>query len=218
MRKLLPMLLPAMLLATPLADAGEQPPAGARTVSTAPAMQPQAGGTRDPKTYFTDADLLTQDGEKVRFYSDMLKGKVVVVNMMYARCADACPLITKQLTQVRNELGEQFGSKVYFISLTTDPERDTPQALKKFAQKQDADVAGWTFLTGSKTNVNQILKRMGALADNVESHATVLYILDVDRKRMRRMLPNLPPKAIAEAARLIASADEATAGKRAQVN
>ena len=169
---------------------------------------PAATGTRDPKAYFTDADLVTQDGRSVKFYSDMLKGKVAVVNVMYTTCTDACPLITKQLNQVRDDLGSLFGNKVFFVSITSDPARDTPQALKKFAQKQSADVAGWDFLTGSKKNVDLILKRMGALSENIEGHATLLYILDVDHKRMRKMLPNLPPKAIAEAARLIASTDK----------
>ncbi len=174
-------------------------------VSSAP---PAVSGTRDPKAYFTDADLVTQDGRKVKFYSDMLKGKVAVINVMYASCTDACPLITKQLAAVRDELGPLFGNKVFFVSLSSDPARDTPQALKKFAQKQKADVAGWTFLTGSKNDIDVILNRMRVWSENVEEHATVLYILDVDRKRMRKMLPNLPPKAIAEAARIIASNDK----------
>ena len=170
--------------------------------------QPAATGTRDPSVYFTDSDLLTQDGQKVKFYSDMLKGKTAVVNVMYTSCTEGCPLITKQLTQVRDDLGKLFGDKIFFVSISSDPVRDTPQALKKFAKKQDADVAGWTFLTGSKKNVDLVLKRLGALSESVEAHATVLYIMDVDSKRMRKLLPNLPPKAIAEAARIIAAGNK----------
>jgi protein SCO1 len=192
------------------------PPAVVNAAPAAAGTPSATSGTRDPKAYFTDADLVTQDGRKVKFYSDMLKGKVAVVNVMYASCTDACPLITKQLAAVRDELGPLFGKKVFFVSLSSDPARDTPQALKKFAQKQNADMAGWTFLTGSKNDIDVILNRMRVWSENVEEHATVLYILDVDRKRMRKMLPNLPPKAIAEAARIIASNEktpEKTAGK-----
>ena len=188
-------------------------PRATLTPDTEASVPKAAAGTRDPRAYFTDAELVTQDGRKIKFYSDVLKDRVVVVNVMYTNCKDACPLITRQLAEVRDDLGDLFGKKVYFVSITSDPVRDTPRAIKKFAQEQNVDGAGWTFLTGSKQNVDGILKRLGALSENVEAHATVLYILDVDNKRMRKMLPNLPPKAIAEAARIIAAAGKrSTAG------
>jgi protein SCO1/2 len=199
------------VLAAPVAFAHNEPRASAKPDAEVPIPKAAAVGTRDPKAYFTDSDLLTQDGRKIRFYSDMLKDRVVVANVMYANCKDACPLITKQLTEVKDELGELFGKKVFFVSITSDPTRDTPRAMKRYAQEQHADVAGWTFLTGSKSNVEVVLKRLGALSENFEEHATTLYILDVDNKRMRKMLPNLPPKAIAEAARNIATAEKRAA-------
>jgi protein SCO1/2 len=201
-------LLLAALATTLLASTGfaHTEHAAGKPAAAASAVRPPAGaGTRDPRVYFTDADLATQDGKKVRFYSDMLKGKTVVLNVTYTNCTEACPLITQQMVQVRDELGKAFGKQVFFVTLTSDPVRDTPQALKTFARKQGADVAGWSFLTGRKNDVDLILKRLGAFSENVEEHATVLYIMDVDAKRMRRMLPNLPPKAIAEAARIIAT-------------
>lgn len=180
--------------------------AGASANAQSGAPSPKAvQGTRDPRAYFTDTALLTQDGRTIRFYSEMLKDRVVVVNMMYTSCTEACPLITKRLNEVRKDLGELFGRKVFFVSISSDPERDTPRAMKEFAKGQGADVPGWTFLTGNKREVDAILKRFGALSENVESHATTLYILDVDRKRMRKMMPNLPAKAIAEAARIVAA-------------
>lgn len=183
----------------------------ARPGSAAPAPRASTG-TRDPRAYFTDTELVTQDGRKVRFYSDVLKDRVAVVNVIYTNCKDACPLITRQLVQVRDELSDLFGRKVFFVSITSDPHRDTPAAMKRFARKHNADVAGWTFLTGSEESVRRILKRLGALPADIEDHITALYILDVDNKRMRRMLPNLPPRAIAEAARIIAGAEKRAAG------
>jgi protein SCO1/2 len=206
MRKNLLLAALATTLLAPTAFAHTDHAAGKKPAAADSAVvAPAPSGTRDPRAYFTDAGLMNQDGKKVRFYSDMLKGRTVVLNVVYTSCTDACPLITKQLLQVREELGSAFGKQVSFVTLTSDPERDTPQALKKFAQKQGADVPGWSFLTGRKEDVNLILKRLGVLSENVEEHATVLYIMDVDAKRMRKMLPNLPPKAIAEAARIIAT-------------
>jgi cytochrome oxidase Cu insertion factor (SCO1/SenC/PrrC family) len=202
-------LLRAALATTFLASCAvlAHPGHGAETGTAAEgAVPPAATGTRDPRAYFTDADLTNQDGRRLRFYSDALKGRTVVLNVTYTNCTEACPLITKQLLQVREELGAAFGRQVSFVTLTSDPGRDTPQALKAFAQKQGADMAGWSFLTGRKNEIDLILKRLGVYSENVEEHSTVLFIMDVDGKRMRRMLPNLPPKAIAEAARLIAGA------------
>jgi protein SCO1 len=203
---LLATLATTLLVPTVFAHTGS---AAGQPAAAASAVRPSAGmatGTRDPRAYFTDAGLINQDGRKLRFYSDVLKGRTVVLNVTYTNCTEACPLITQQMVQVRNELGDAFGKKVSFVTLTSDPARDTPQALKAFAQKQSADLAGWSFLTGAKSDVDVILKRLGVFSENVEEHATVLYIMDVDAKRMRRMLPNLPPKAIAEAARIIAAA------------
>ena len=215
MRQLLVLIGTVCVLAAPVAIAHSESHTNAKAEAAVPATQAAAAGTRDPRAYFTDADLLTQDGRKIRFYSDMLKDRVVVANVMYANCKDACPLITKQMVDVKDELGDLFGKKVFFVSITSDPARDTPRAMKRYAQEQRADVAGWTFLTGSKSNVEAVLKRLGALSENFEEHSTTLYILDVDNKRMRRMLPNLPPKAIAEAARIIATADKRPAAAAA---
>ena len=198
-------------LLAPVALAHKDTVATAKADTEAPVAQAAAAGTRDPRAYFTDADLVTQDGRKIKFYSDMLKDRVAVVNVMYANCKDACPLITRQMVEVKDELGDLFGKKVFFVSITSDPARYTPQAMKRYAKEQRADVAGWTFLTGSKSNVDAMLKRFGAVSENFEEHSTMLYILDVDNKRMRKMLPNVPPKAIAEAARIIATAEKRAA-------
>jgi protein SCO1/2 len=205
MRKILLLAALAMTLPAPAAFAHSGHAAGKPAAADASAQPLPTTGTRDPRVYFTDADLTTQDGKKLKFYSDALKGKTVVLNVTYTNCTEACPLITQQMLQVREDLGQAFGKQVHFVTLTSDPDRDTPQALKAFARKQNADLPGWSFLTGRKDDVDLILKRLGAYNEDPEGHATVLYIMDVDAKRMRRMLPNLPPKAIAEAARQIAS-------------
>ena len=168
---------------------------------------PMAKPKRDPQAYFTDSELVTQDGKRVRFYSDVLKGRTVVINTIYTDCKDACPVITAQLLQVRAKLADSFGRDVFFVTISSDPERDSPQALKKYAQKQSADVPGWLYLTGRKSDIDLILKRLGQWSANVESHSTHLIAWSFVTDRGRKMLPSLPPEMIAAQIALLTSDD-----------
>jgi cytochrome oxidase Cu insertion factor (SCO1/SenC/PrrC family) len=192
-------------------------PCGAAAHDAGPVMQREpiapatgaaaAAGTRDARTYFTETALLTHDGRAVRFYSDVLAGRTVLINVIYTNCRDACPLITQKLNEVRALVGERFGRDVYFVTLTSDPERDSPAALRAFAQKQSADVAGWTFLTGERRNVEHILKKLGQFSQTVESHSTLLIAGNVAAKRWSKIRPDAPPPAIAERLRMLADAE-----------
>lgn len=180
----------------------------------------QTTATRDAATYFTNLELLTQEGRKVRFYADVLEGRTVMINVIYTTCKDACPLITQQLNEVRRRL-PGFGKEIHFVTLTSDPQRDTPQALKQFAQKQSADVEGWTFLTGRKENIDHILKKLGQFSPEVEAHSTLLIAGNVPAKRWSKIRPDAPAAAIAERLSVLAGgsgvvvpAAEATAPAR----
>jgi protein SCO1 len=163
------------------------------------------GGTRDAATYFTNTELLTHDGRKVRFHDDVLAGKTVLINVIYTHCQDACPVITQQLNEVRKRLPE-FGRQVHFVTLSSDPARDTPQALKQFARKQGVDVDGWTFLTGRKENIDHILKKLGQFSANIEGHSTLLIAGNVPAKRWSKIRADAPPQAIAARLALLADA------------
>lgn len=194
-------LLGALLGATSaVAHTEKSKPAGAaKEPATQAVAAPDAkGGTRDAQTYFTDLELQTQDGRKVRFYSDMLQGHTVLLNVIYTNCGDACPLITQQLNDVRRRLPELFGKQIHFITLSSDPKRDSPAAMKQFAQKQNADVEGWHFLTGSKANLDHILKKLGMYSEQPEGHSTQLIAGNVSAKRWTKIRPDAPPAAIAE--------------------
>lgn len=170
-----------------------------------PLAQPaDARGRPDARAYFTDTALLTQDGRRVQFYSDVLKDRVVLLNVVYTQCQDACPLITRKLKEVRDALGEPLARRVHFISISSDPERDSPQALKAFAAKNDADDPNWTFLTGAKPDVDFVLGRLGQLSRSVEEHSTLLIAGDVGAKRWSKIRPDAPPAAIAERLKLLA--------------
>lgn len=170
------------------------------------ALQPVDPGTRthDARAYFTDTDLLTQDGRHVHFYSDLLAGRVVLLNVVYTNCKDACPLITRKLKEVRETLGEELAGKVDFISISSDPERDTPQSMKAFAEKNEVVDPNWTFLTGDKHKVDLVLARLGQLGQTVEGHSTLLIAGDVAAKRWNKIRPDAPPAAIAERLKLLA--------------
>lgn len=175
-----------------------------REAAAAPASaEVKAEGTHDARTYFTDTELLDQNAQRVRFYSDVLKDRIVLINVVYTSCKDACPLITRQLTEVRDRLGERFGKDVFFVSLSSDAERDTPAALKAFAAKQQADGPGWIFLTGKKADMDKVLARLGQLGETAEGHSTLLIAGDVAAKRWSKIRPNAPTAAIAERLKML---------------
>lgn len=177
--------------------------AGARNEPAVAAIAPV--GTRDARSYFTDTELLDQDGRRLRFYTDVLADKVVLINVIYTHCEDACPLITRKLTEVRARLGERFAKDVWLISISNDPERDSPQALKKFAQAQGIDEEHWVFLTGAKPDVDKVLGRLGQMSRSVEEHSTLLIVGNVARKRWSKIRPDAPVSAIAERLQVLVS-------------
>ena len=125
--------------------------------------------------YFTDVELTNQDGKKVHFYSDVLKGKTVVVNAFFTTCTSVCPPINRNMEKIQEALGDRVGRDVFLVSLTVDPETDTPARLKEYSQKFHAG-AGWTFLTGKKENLDWALYKLGQYIEKKDDHTTVLII------------------------------------------
>ncbi|MFJ3451643.1 SCO family protein [Pseudomonas sichuanensis] len=178
----------------------------------APAPQPQpapqamtsGGGTRDAQAWFTDTVLKDQNGRELRFYSDVLKDKVVMLNVIFTHCNDACPLITRKLREVREAMGPELAGQVTFVSVSSDPLNDTPQVLKAFAEKQGVDGPNWLFLTGDKASVDLVLGRLGQFLPSPEQHSTQLIAGDVAGKRWSKIRPDAPPAAIAQRMQLLA--------------
>src|SRR3954470_4971947 len=119
--------------------------------------------------YFPNVTLTTQHGEKVRFYDDLIKGKIVAVNLIYTTCKYACPLETARLAQVQKLLGARMGRDVFFYSITIDPEHDTPQVLERYARTFDAG-PGWLFLTGKQEDIDLISRKTGLYSKHDLSH------------------------------------------------
>ena len=103
--------------------------------------------------------LTTQDGKRLSLKD--LGGKVVAITFIYTGCVDTCPLLTAKMSGLQPHFGSNFGSKVFFISITVDPERDTPAVLKRYAEAHGANTAGWAFLTGSSAEIRQVAKGYG---------------------------------------------------------
>jgi protein SCO1/2 len=109
---------------------------------------------------FPNVELITQDGKKVRFYDDLIKGKVVAIELMYTTCKYNCPLETARMVQLQKLMGDRMGKEVFFYSITIEPEIDTPQVLKAYTEKYHIG-PGWTFLTGKVADIKLISKKLG---------------------------------------------------------
>ena len=139
-------------------------------------QKPEAARDASPaQKYFTDVELVNQDGERLRFYSDVLKGKTVVINAFFTTCKSVCPPMSRNMEKVQEALGERVGRDVFLVSISVDPLTDTPARLKEYAQKFHAR-KGWTFLTGKKENVDWALYKVGQYVASKDDHTTIWII------------------------------------------
>jgi len=157
------------------------------------------------RDYFTNLELVNQDGETVRFFDDVLRDKVVVISFIFTNCQGACPLVTHKLTLVRDRMEGMLGKSLQFVSLSLDPARDTPAALKAFAQKHHADHDGWVFLTGNPAHLDSIIKRLGQYTEDLESHTTMLLAGNVRDAHWMKIMPYEEPPGIADKLDLLLS-------------
>lgn len=167
------------------AQAGGQAPGQNSTPQAKPAAPPaphdHSHMTKTTKEasaaekYFTDVELINQDGKKVRFYSDVLKGKTVIVNAFFTSCTSVCPPMNRNMEKIQEALGERVGRDVFLVSMTVDPEVDTPTRLKEYAQKFHAG-KGWIFLTGKKENLDWALYKLGQYVETKDDHKTIFII------------------------------------------
>jgi protein SCO1 len=125
--------------------------------------------------YFTDTILVDQDGKKMRFYSDLLKGKTVIIDSFFATCQGSCVPMTRNLEKVQEALGPRLGADAVIISISVDPAVDTPGELKAFAKKFHAR-PGWYFVTGERENVEFVLKKLGQFVEDKQVHLNIFII------------------------------------------
>ncbi len=149
----------------------------------------------DSATPFPNVTLYTHEGEAVRFYDDLIRDKVVAINMMYSQCSGICPKSTANLREVRNMLGERAGRDVFMYSITLDPERDTPELLKQYADRYGIQ-DGWKFLTGAPEDIEWVRYRLGFYdveedVDNIKENHTGMVRIGNDERKRWSMAPAL---------------------------
>jgi protein SCO1 len=138
-------------------------------------QEPATGSQSPAQKYFTDVELINQNGEKMKFYSDLIKDKVVIINSFFATCQASCLPLTRNLEKVQQALGERLGKDVYILSISVDPVVDTPPNLKEYAKKLNAK-PGWYFLTGTKENVDFALNKIGQFVPDKQNHFNIFII------------------------------------------
>jgi protein SCO1/2 len=156
-----------------------------------PALSLATASTPSPAraaSYFPNAVLQTHEGRKVRFYDDVLKGKLVVINMMYTVCTGICPANTASMKAVQQALGPRVGRDIFMYSLSLRPEFDSPQALRDYVNQYEIG-PGWTFLTGGQEDMEVIRRKLGFYDSDptkdadISNHTGVVRVGNVPAER-----------------------------------
>ena len=131
--------------------------------------------------YIPDVELVTDNNKRVRFYHDLVKGKVVMINFIFTSCGGVCPLTTVNLAEVQNGFGDHLGRDIFMYSITLDPDTDTPAVLKRYAASFGVK-PGWSFLTGHFDAIELLRYRLGIYdpdplvdADKTQHGGLVIY-------------------------------------------
>ena len=175
--------------------------AGVQLASAAPL---QAGASEASlRRHFTDLPLTNQDGRTVRFFSDLLKDRIVLVNFVFTSCSGSCPVLSQTFSELQGLLGERLGREVHLISISVDPLTDTPAVLKRYSENFAAQ-PGWTFLTGKRENIDWVIYKLGQYNEEVEAHSPLILMGDVRAGRWRALIGSTPPHVVmAELQKLI---------------
>ena len=119
------------------------------------AKLPQSGAE-----WFTNVEVKTHDGRTLRFYDDVMKGKILLIDFMFTGCDGVCPLATENLARVQELLGDRVGDEIRMVSISLQPEHDTPEVLAAYAKEHGVG-PGWLFLTGKKDDIELLRHRLG---------------------------------------------------------
>src|SRR5215468_7064554 len=146
-----------------------QPGMTAQTISQTPS-------NRWGANYFPNLPVIDQNGRTLKFYDDVIKGKIVVISFIYTSCQDLCPLTTAKMAQLEDKLDGAVGRDLFFVSMSVDPENDTPERMKAFADAFDVG-PGWLFLTGKVADIRAINYKLGDRSDrNLSDHRNEIVL------------------------------------------
>ncbi len=124
-----------------------------------------------------DLELLDQDGRKVRFRSDVVGDRIVVIDSFFTTCGLICPILSAIFVDLQEQLGDRLGKEVALVSISVDPNTDIPPRLKEFAGTWEAK-PGWVFLTGQKGSVDRVLEGLGLYSADFAAHPAAFLVGD----------------------------------------
>ncbi len=167
------------LAAAATTAADPMPAVNAASAPTGTASAGAAAAAREPRNgaaiYLADLSLVDQNGKPVDLYKDFIAGRRVVLHSFFARCEGSCPVMMTTLQALQKQLGSRLGNDVHVVSITVDPDHDTPQVLAEYARRVKAK-PGWHFLSGSSTQVTTALRRIGQYTDAPENHMNLIIV------------------------------------------
>jgi protein SCO1/2 len=144
-----------------------------------------------------DVPVVDQDGRAVRFYSDLVRGKVVAVNFVFTTCTTICPPMGANFAKLQKILGDRTGRDVHLISVSVDPTTDTPERMKAWGQKFGAG-PGWTLVTGDREEITRLLKALGVYTPDINDHSPLVFVGNDARHQWTRAYGLAAPAKIAE--------------------
>ncbi|MHC1743499.1 MAG: SCO family protein [Syntrophobacteraceae bacterium] len=159
------------------------------------------GGDEENLRYFTDLPVVTHEGEEVRFYSDLLKNKRIVISFFYVHCPTAQPTLVT-LFKLQKKLGDRLGSEVVLLSISVDPERDSLEAVRDYARKFNPR-NGWYFVTGKPENLDVINKRLGNTLRLPEGHLRQFILGNTRTNHWMRLIETAPLLALEDGLRTL---------------
>lgn len=156
--------------------ADESATADAPAVSVSQPIDDGTNRTSAPEAlHIPDAHVYDQNGNRLNFYTDLVKGKTVAISFIFTTCTTICPPLTATFRRVQQGLGERIGRDIYLISVSVDPSTDVPERLRDFAAKFKAG-PGWTFVTGDKAEINLLLKALGTAVADKNNHTPMILV------------------------------------------
>jgi protein SCO1/2 len=197
----------AGLLATllPLPSIADEHHHGAPSQGAMMPAEVESGVLREAsaRSYFTDLPVIAQDGKERRFFSDVLKDKVVLIYLFFTNCENTCPVINHMLSNVQDLLGDRLGKDITLVSITTDPARDTLSVVKEYSD-YFGPRPGWLFLTGERQNIEAIDRRLGHTSPDPTAHTTFLMVGNVAKAKWTKLKPTASPAEIVAMLHLLA--------------
>jgi protein SCO1/2 len=122
-----------------------------------------------------DIEVVNQEGQHLRFNSQVVDGRIAIVTGFFTTCSSMCPITQEKLSQVAKLLGPRLGKEVVIVSVSVDAENDTPARMKDWGEKFHIG-PGWTLLSGKRAEVDTLLKSLGLFVELQQRHQSALMI------------------------------------------